>query len=286
MSSHYDEKNSQETQKKAKSAEKPKSTVVPEVNPAVEKASTVEKKSEGKITATASVTSTTVDIDKEEKSSQPPLYSLDSFDNPRRFIRGNDYQVLYVAKRSKQKQQEFFFCIVTIYVCIRMKMNGADLQKELNSLKLEYKDKYKELYPRKLNPLRPEDKNKHQIKIMQFNVLADGLSGLYSNSQKDDKAFVGVPQESLEFNYRGFRVIEEIMRHDPDIVTMEEVDQFEHYLKGYTGFHSPKKSSPCLEIGRELNKKMLPDGVATFYKTKNFKLVDSRLFGKQRNENE
>ncbi|ETO32016.1 hypothetical protein RFI_05102, partial [Reticulomyxa filosa] len=106
---------------------------------------------------------------------------------------------------------------------------GDDYKEELARLqKMEkYRGKYAELYQRKISEAKTKNEKKQHLRIMQFNVLADGLSGLYQNSKMKDKAFVCVPEEALEFSYRGFRIVEEIMRQEPDVVTMEEVDQFE-----------------------------------------------------------
>eukprot|EP01083_Nonionella_stella_P210064 760874_1 len=116
--------------------------------------------------------------------------------------------------------------------------------------------------------------------MLQFNILADGLSGAY-NTGLD--GFDTSPKESLNFKYRGFRIIEEIIHSSPDIITLEEVDTFgflSYYLEpfGYSGIHQPKERSPCISIGK-LNKMVLPpDGVAIFYKNEKFQIIKENIY--------
>lgn len=59
-----------------------------------------------------------------------------------------------------------------------------------------------------------------------------------------------------------FRLLEEILCYDPDIVCCQEVDHFEDFLQpfGYRGIFAPKPSSPCLQVSSK------PDGCAIFFK--------------------
>lgn len=66
------------------------------------------------------------------------------------------------------------------------------LSKDLDTLKTEYYPKYKQLIPRSLNIINQDLYNrKDGFSVMQFNMLADGLSGAYSAIQTD-KTFLGV----------------------------------------------------------------------------------------------
>jgi len=164
-----------------------------------------------------------------------------------------------------------------------------DHVKGLAELREKYKGKYKPLYPRRhLVRVTFNSKKITHVRIMQFNVLADGLSGLYKGkSTEKEKDFIMSPPEALKFSYRGLRIIEEIMKYDPDVITMQECDQFEffkHYLRDYAGLFAPKKNSPCARVAAETGLNLLSDGVALFYKTRDFKLVHHRLFGKKGNE--
>ena len=73
---------------------------------------------------------------------------------------------------------------------------------------------------------------------------------------------------------------EEIARHDPDVICLQEVDHFaflERCLSplGYRGHFFPKPDSPCLYLAENTG----PDGCAIFYKTDKFELekVASRV---------
>ena len=69
-----------------------------------------------------------------------------------------------------------------------------DLQQDLNALKEKYTEEYEELLAREwkiINQDLYDQGGENQFTIMQFNMLADGLSGAYSNIE-DDKTFIGV----------------------------------------------------------------------------------------------
>lgn len=98
----------------------------------------------------------------------------------------------------------------------------------------------------------PVDKNndsgKTQLRLMQFNILAQGLS-----SAPQFGGFVKTPRESLDWDgFRKFRVLDEVLRFEPDVVAMEEVDHFDDFFLpamkhfGYDGLFQPKFSAPTL----------------------------------------
>ena len=145
--------------------------------------------------------------------------------------------------------------------------------------------------------------DKSTFTIMQFNMLADGLSGGYldtsqesltelidnannnnnsnsnENNDKSDsktnvldvcpytgdeietawgdkieKAFFHVNPLCLQWNYRGLRLVEEILRINCDLCGFEECDQpefVEKYLvpQGYKLIFQAKQDSPCAKIG-------------------------------------
>jgi len=106
------------------------------------------------------------------------------------------------------------------------------------------------------------------LRVAQFNVLADGLSG-------DDKnlgGFTEVDPASLIWRFRGLRILEELFRHGsaPDVIAMEEVDHFDDTLApclremGYEGLFVPKPRSKCKS----------PDGCALFWRKDVAELVD------------
>ena len=62
-----------------------------------------------------------------------------------------------------------------------------DIKKELANLRKEYGKSFAELYPRSNVKVNNVEKDKLTVSIMQFNVLADGLSGVHVD-QKDKDA--------------------------------------------------------------------------------------------------
>ncbi|XP_018013286.1 nocturnin-like isoform X2 [Hyalella azteca] len=106
------------------------------------------------------------------------------------------------------------------------------------------------------------------FRLMQWNVLAQALGAHADN-------FVMCPKEALCWDTRRFRILEEILVHQPDIVCLQEVDHFsllERVLgsQGYEGFFVPKPDSPCIYVPENSG----PDGCALFYRTAKFKLIE------------
>lgn len=104
------------------------------------------------------------------------------------------------------------------------------------------------------------------LRVVQFNVLADGLSG------RDTKlgGFDSAPKDSLKWEARRERLLEEIFRHhgpEPDVIALEEVDHFDDWFRpqlqkrGYRGFFLKKPKSPCLKTAPGSG---LEDGCALF----------------------
>ena len=104
------------------------------------------------------------------------------------------------------------------------------------------------------------------LRVVQFNVLADGLSG------RDTKlgGFDSAPKDSLKWEARRERLLEEIFRHHgrvPDVIALEEVDHFDDWFRpqlqkrGYRGFFLKKPKSPCLKTAPGSG---LEDGCALF----------------------
>ena len=116
------------------------------------------------------------------------------------------------------------------------------------------------------------------VTAVQFNILADGLSG------KDDAKgnFTESPPESLDWSYRKNRIVEEIMRHfenesPPDVIAMEEVDHYHDFFQptlqalGYESRYIKKPNSPC----RNSLDPSLEDGCALFWRGDRLALVDT-----------
>ena len=82
--------------------------------------------------------------------------------------------------------------------------------------------------------------------------------------------------QGLDWSSRRWRLLEEIIRYDPDIICLQEVDHFKLLQRalgsiGYGGRFVPKPDSPCLYLEDNNG----PDGCAIFYKTSQFHLDSS-----------
>ncbi|XP_077983844.1 nocturnin-like [Glandiceps talaboti] len=108
-----------------------------------------------------------------------------------------------------------------------------------------------------------------KIRVMQWNVLADALC-----QGKDN--FIKAPPDSLLWENRKFRSLEEILTYDPDIICLQEVDHYHDFYNpmlqsiGYQGVFKPKPDSPCIYCTEHNG----PDGCALFYKMDKFDVVD------------
>ena len=125
------------------------------------------------------------------------------------------------------------------------------------------------LYPRKwAHGVTAPPKEGVELKFMQFNVLADGLSG----EDPDKGGFNAVPPQSLNWQFRRLNLIREIFRQGvwPDIISMQEVDHYHDWFSplltqlGYAGEYLPKPNSPCKKTAPDSG---LEDGCALFWRT-------------------
>ena len=168
--------------------------------------------------------------------------------------------------------------------------------------KHRYPQKYKDLMNREMCEAKRNEIsdlnviNKNSITVMQFNMLADGLCGAYTN-KINDKTFLNVDKECLQWTYRGIKICEEILRFEPDIIGIEECDQLEYLMKylkpkGYESFYQIKTTSPikkiCESLSAERNEeiKMNLDGVAIIYKKNKFKIINDNDIQKIDTNNE
>ena len=89
-----------------------------------------------------------------------------------------------------------------------------------------------------------------KLRVLQFNMLADGLSGL----RQDLGAFSRVTADDMNWDKRGKLLLHEILQYDPDIITLQECDHYydcflpELNARGYDGMFAPKPASACLEV--------------------------------------
>jgi hypothetical protein len=107
------------------------------------------------------------------------------------------------------------------------------------------------------------------LRVLQFNVLADGLSAL----RPDLGHFNMASKDILEWDHRKSRILYEITQYEPDIITMQEVDHYYDFflpelsLLGYSGFFAPKPTSACLEVSSN------GDGCAMFVKRSKLRVI-------------
>lgn len=59
---------------------------------------------------------------------------------------------------------------------------------------------------------------------MQWNTLAQGLSN-------PERNFIRVKQETVAYETRRWRILEQIVIRQPDLCSLEEVDTYENFLQ-------------------------------------------------------
>ena len=135
-------------------------------------------------------------------------------------------------------------------------MDREEFLKRLRSCS-ELKNRPK-IAERKTVSVESGDDGTSTFRVMQFNTLAKGLS-------TPEAAFDMVEEGALDWPGRRARLLEEMVEREADILALQEVDDFSFFESqlaqlGYTGFHVPKPSSPCLRIKDNIG----PDGTAIF----------------------
>ncbi|XP_013413138.1 nocturnin isoform X2 [Lingula anatina] len=106
-----------------------------------------------------------------------------------------------------------------------------------------------------------------KVRIFQWNLLAQALCLGADN-------FIKCPKEALEWKPRRLHILEELLLYEPDVICLEEVDQYEFIQSalesiGYKGTFYPKPDSPCLYCDESYG----PDGCAIFHNTKKLKSI-------------
>eukprot|EP00996_Jenningsia_fusiforme_P001460 NODE_2341_length_1226_cov_26.514868_g2135_i0.p1 GENE.NODE_2341_length_1226_cov_26.514868_g2135_i0~~NODE_2341_length_1226_cov_26.514868_g2135_i0.p1 ORF type:complete len:405 (+),score=79.06 NODE_2341_length_1226_cov_26.514868_g2135_i0:93-1217(+) len=157
------------------------------------------------------------------------------------------------------------------------------------------------LYKREWLPSCAGEVPKNTLCVMQFNLLAQGLStgpkvptpfpaekgfagdfgGVFirdrrrSSIRDGRRRFdsISSPDVVLDWNARKWRLLEEIVRVNPDILTVQEIDHYHNFFEpalaalGYEGKFLPKLDSPSLMFG------WWSDGTAMFWKSSSCELV-------------
>lgn len=107
------------------------------------------------------------------------------------------------------------------------------------------------------------------IRVLQFNVLADGLALKPSSVTRLSR----VPVELLDWKYRKDKLLYEILQYHPDVITMQEVDHYYDFFwpklqeHGYVGVFAPKPTSGTLDTNP------YPDGCAIFIQSKRLRII-------------
>lgn len=63
-----------------------------------------------------------------------------------------------------------------------------------------------------------------KFRVLQFNILADGLSGAHP----DLGGFSRLNPAHIAWEYRKNRLLNEILQYEPDVITLQEVDHCEY----------------------------------------------------------
>lgn len=105
------------------------------------------------------------------------------------------------------------------------------------------------------------------IRVFQWNILAQAIGTKLDNFCLRDPRV-------LDWSSRRWRVLEEVLQHRPDVITLQEVDHFNFLAPalasvGYCGRFIPKPDSACKYIKNNNG----PDGVAMFYKKSKFECL-------------
>jgi len=131
-------------------------------------------------------------------------------------------------------------------------------------------------------PVAPPS-SKPPVRTMQFNMLARGLSSapgrqLYPHTMESTYGDFDTGPDAdqvFDWEHRKWRVLDQILQVDPDLLAMEELDQIDFIqpaleVAGYDGVYQPKRDSPCLMFG------FCSDGTGLFWKRDKFRLQTNR----------
>ncbi|GAB1601754.1 nocturnin-like isoform X1 [Argonauta hians] len=121
-------------------------------------------------------------------------------------------------------------------------------------------------------PEKTGRENVPKIRLLQWNVLAYALA-------KGADNFIRCPEKALSWETRKLRILEGILKHNPDVICLEEVDHYDYLSShltplGYSGIFHSKPYSPCLNHKDNIG----PDGCALFYRKDCLQLLESHKF--------
>jgi mRNA deadenylase 3'-5' endonuclease subunit Ccr4 len=133
-----------------------------------------------------------------------------------------------------------------------------------------------------------DNQNSPEFKVMNFNMLAQGLSSTYDNPKDDrfGKIFDYADPSFLKWEVRQKQIIEEMKNGDADVIIVEENDRFDDIYRelnhddNYEGIHMSKLGSPIAQMnGKPYTYSKMPadqqdplplDGVSIYWRTKTF----------------
>ncbi|CAH8834120.1 unnamed protein product [Trichobilharzia szidati] len=120
--------------------------------------------------------------------------------------------------------------------------------------------------------LKDYDENDLKVRIMQWNMLAQGFIPL--------DEFVYCPSKFLSLERRCKKITDEILHYKPDIICLQEADIITDIIDQlnrnnekvtYSYYFLPKRFSPCLFIEHNQG----PDGLAVIYRADLYELLKS-----------
>jgi len=116
-------------------------------------------------------------------------------------------------------------------------------------------------------------RSENQVRIMHWNILADGLAGsglsLNKYAKSLEKQFAS-PKESLNWDYRKWLILEEIAHYNPDIITLVELDGNQDYY----GSDKYKKTKNVHQNSKSLQYYLKEIGYKMDYKAKDSKFAE------------
>ena len=133
------------------------------------------------------------------------------------------------------------------------------------------------LLARELVRTEAEGGDSLRLSLLQFNVLADGLSG----NCEGKGGFTLIPPDWLDWEQRWPMLLNVIRETDADIVALQEVDHAGQWVEamqalGYDGQVRIDERSPCLKasLGDPATGEKFPDGVALFWRRARLSVED------------
>lgn len=105
------------------------------------------------------------------------------------------------------------------------------------------------------------------LRICSYNILADYYADTETGRQQ---LFVYCPQYAIDIDYRKQLLIKELLGYNADIMCLQEVD-----YKVFDLDLIPFLSEQCNMNGVHDKKGTTPEGLATFYRTDRFELIES-----------